>query len=408
MGLFDKIFGRSPRVTPGGFFRTLTAYQPVFTTWGGEMYESELVRAAIDARARHISKLMVTVCGGGSVSRSLNRAPNSWQTWSQFLYRLSTILDVQNTAFIVPVYDELGRVAGIFPVLPSRCELMDVDGEPWLRYTFQTGEKAAIPLASVAVMTRFQYQDDLFGSSNAALNDTLSMMDINRQGINEAVKNSAAFRFMARLTNFAKPEDLAKERKRFNRENLQDEGGLLLFPSTYSDIQKLESKPFTVDAEQLKLIKTNVCDYFGVNEAILQNAAYGDAWAAFYEGAVEPFAVQFAETLGKMLFTRRERAQGAGVRVASNRLQYMSNQDKLRVAAQMADRGLMTRNEIRDMFSLPMLPPEIGDQLPIRGEYYNLADRFKAPATPPPLGDAEGGQNGPPPAQEEPAPDDQP
>ena len=52
----------------------------------------------------------------------------------------------------------------------------------------------------------------------------------------------------------------------------------------------------------------------------------------------------------------------------SNRLQYMSNKDKLQVSAQMADRGLMTINEIREIWNLP--PVEGGDARPIRGEYY--------------------------------------
>ena len=52
----------------------------------------------------------------------------------------------------------------------------------------------------------------------------------------------------------------------------------------------------------------------------------------------------------------------------------MSNADKLAVSAQMADRGLMSRNELREIWNLTPLPPEIGDQLPIRGEYYNVGD----------------------------------
>ena len=56
----------------------------------------------------------------------------------------------------------------------------------------------------------------------------------------------------------------------------------------------------------------------------------------------------------------------------------MSNADKLNVSAQMADRGLMTRNEIREIWNLPPLPPEIGDGLPVRGEYYDLTQTTEA------------------------------
>ena len=75
-----------------------------------------------------------------------------------------------------------------------------------------------------------------------------------------------------------------------------------------------------------------------------------------------------------MLFTYREQSQGSYVMATANRIQYMSNSDKLAVSAQMADRGLMTRNEIREIWNLPPLPDDIGNQLPIRGEYYNVGD----------------------------------
>ena len=66
MSLLDKIFrpkdakkSEDALNEARSFFKTLTAYAPVFTNFGGAIYESEIVRAAIDARARHISKLKV-------------------------------------------------------------------------------------------------------------------------------------------------------------------------------------------------------------------------------------------------------------------------------------------------------------------------------------------------------------
>ena len=58
MGLIDRLFGK-PKAMPAGesYFDTFTAYTPTFTSWGGKIYESELVRAAVDARARHVAKL---------------------------------------------------------------------------------------------------------------------------------------------------------------------------------------------------------------------------------------------------------------------------------------------------------------------------------------------------------------
>lgn len=380
MGLFDSIFGRKPNDAKqlNGYWKTLTAYTPTFRSWGGNLYESELVRSAIDARARHMSKLSIELLGNAKpkLKTILKKAPNGFQTWAQFLYRTSTILDMQNTAFIVPMIDQYGETSGIFTILPSATELLqDKSGNPWLRYRFMNGQYASIELNKVGVMTKFQYKDDVFGSTNVALSDTMSLIDMQNQGIKEAIKNSATYRFMAQANNFVKSSDLAKERQRFSEENFSNEangGGLLLFPNTYTNIKQIEATPFTIDSAQMDIIQKNVFNYFGVNEDILQNKAYGDSWSAFYEGCIEVFALQFSEVLTKMLYTDIEQAYGAGVIATSNRLQYLSNADKLSVSSQMADRGIMTRNEIRQIWNLP--PIDGGDQATIRGEYYLLND----------------------------------
>lgn len=381
MGLFDWLFGNRPKTVGkyGGEFRMLDGYKPSFSSWNKDLYESELIRAAIGTRATHISKLKVETQGAArpALQNKLKHGPNRFQTWGQFLYRLSTILDMHNTAFIVPVYDEYGEPSGVYAPLPYRCKLVQYDKVPYLRYEFAYGDTAAIELEYCGVMTKYQYRNDFFGESNGALFPTMELIHIQNQGIEEGVKSAASYRFMATLNNFSKAEDLAKERKRFSEENFARDaqgGGLLLFPNTYTNVKQVEAKPFTADAEQMKIIRENVFEYFGVNEDVLQNKAYGDAWAAFYEGVVESFAIQFSEVMTKMFFSLREQTQGNGVTATANRLQYMSNADKLNVSAQMADRGLMTRNEIREIWNLVPLPEPYGSQLPVRGEYYNVGE----------------------------------
>ena len=385
MGLFDKIFRPAEAeksdeaiAKAKSLFQTLTAYQPMFTNWGGAVYESEIVRAAIDARARHISKLKVETIGTAnpSLQTKLAQGPNQWQTWSQFLYRLSTILDVNNTAFVVPVFDERMTITGVFPVLPSSCSLVEYNNEIWLRYQFALGQIAAVEFRKCAILTKYQYKDDFFGSSNWALKDTMQLIHIQNQGIEEGVKNAATFRFMAQLANFAKPEDLAKERERFTAENLSTEsesGGFLLFPNTYKDIKQIDVKPYSVDAAQMEQIRENVFNYFGVNEDVLQNKAKAEELEGFFDGCIEPFAIQFSEALTKMLFSERERAQGSYLIANANRLQYMSTSQKVAMAQQLLDSGVMSVNEARELFNYS--PVDNGDVRFIRGEYTDADEK---------------------------------
>ena len=384
MGLFEKLFGKSEeqkeRQQAMTAFRLLNGYMPVFHTWRGSIYESELVRAAIDAKSRHRSKLQLTIQGTAkpSLQSKLRSGPNPWQTWSQFLYRLSTILEVRNNAFIVPLTDRYGDLYGFSTICPVSWELVTVGDRniPWIRFSFEDDrKKAAVELSRVGIMTRHQYRSDMFGTDNDALKDTMELLNIQRQGIEEYAKNSSSFRFMARLTNFTKPEDLSKERQRFDIENFQQDngGGILLFPNTYSDIKQLTQQSYAVDANQLKLIQTSVQNYFGVSEKVLQNSAFGDEFSAFYEGEVETFAIQLSEVMSRMTFTERERSLGAEFFFTSSRLQYMTNADKLAVSADLLDRGIISINEAREIWQLP--PVEGGDVRVIRGEYYSANEK---------------------------------
>lgn len=380
MGLFDALFGnrKKPRGEYKGTYKLLNAYAPRFTSHQGSLYESELVRAAINARATHISKLAVEMIGSAkpALQNKMKKGPNSFQTWSQFLYRLSTMLDIHNTAFITPLLDEYGEISGVYAPLPEKCTIVQYGKTPYLQYEFSTG-KAAIELENCGIMTKFQYRNDLLGESNRALIPTMDLISIQNQGIQEGVKSAATYRFMAQLSNFSKAEDLAKERKRFTEENFSREaeaGGLLLFPNTYQNIKQVDVKPWVIDADQMTAIQKNVFEYFGVNEDVLENKAYGDSWSAFYEGAIEPFAIQFSEVMTRMIFTFREQGAGNKVMATSNRLQYMTNADKLNVSAQLLDRGILSLNDCREIWNLP--PVEGGDVRIIRGEYYSVDEKM--------------------------------
>lgn len=381
MGLFEKIFGQrpKPRGSYEGTFRMLNGYVPHFTTWGGGIYESELCRAAINTIATHVSKLSVEMHGAAkpSLQNKMKHGPSQFQTWSQFLARAATLYYCHNNLVITPIWDEYGEISGVYTPLPDKCEIIQYGGRPYLRYDFGRGKYAAVEMENCGIMTRMQYRDDFFGETNGALRPTMELIHTQNEGIAEGVKSSATYRFMAKTTNFVKTEDLKKERLRFSEANLMSDSegnGLLLFPNTYDQIKQIESKPFVPDADQMAAIKANVFEYFGVNEDVLTNKFNADTWSAFYEGVIEPWALQFSEVMTKLLFTFREQSEGNMVMATSNRLQYMSNSDKLNVSAQMADRGLMTRNEIREIWNLPPLPEPIGSQLPIRGEYYNVTE----------------------------------
>ena len=382
MGLFEKIFKpkeyKQALDNAQGTFKMLTAYEPVFTSWNGAIYESELVRSAIDARARHISKLQVVLTGNAQpkLKTRMQFQPNPYQTYSQWLYKISTILDCTNTCFIVPMLDDdTLETIGFYPVLPHRATVIDYGGEAWLKYDFYNGKTGAVELAKCAVLTKHQYKSDFFGDNQDALKDTLRVIHLQNEAIREAVKSSSSFRFMAKLTNFTNAKDgLKKERDRFTKENFTGEGGLLLFPNTYDEIKQIDSKPFTVDSAQMNYIRENVDRYFGVSAKVMNNSASVDELDSFFNGCVEPFSIALSQSLTKAIYSTTEQAFGSKVIVNANRLQYMNTASKVQLAKELGDRGAMTINEIRELFNNEPIPD--GDVAFIRGEYYTVQNKI--------------------------------
>ena len=116
----------------------------------------------------------------------------------------------------------------------------------------------------------------------------------------------------------------------------------------------------------MERIENNVFDYFGINRRILQNAYDENAWDAFYEGCIEPFALALGEALTQATFTMRERPANR-IAFSSNRLEYMSAASKRNMNKDMADRAIITVNEGREILGLH--PLDGGDVFILRGEY---------------------------------------
>ena len=375
MGAFEKLLGRFKlKRQLGNWFQMLDGYTPTFTTFDGGVYEMELTRACIHTFATHCSKLQPKVTGSDSkgVQAVLDGKPNIFMTTAQFVYKIATIYETQNTCFIVPVLDEWDRLIGYYPVTPDMTELREQNGEPYMVYTFGNGEKAGIELSRVGIVSKFLYRNDLIGEDNSTLNPTLQLLATQNQGIAEGIKNSASFRFMATVNNFAKSADITKERKKWVEENLgSSAGGLALFPNTYTNVQQVQATAKIVDPEQMKLIENRVYTYFGTNEDVLHNKTVGDAWSAYYEGKVEPFALQLSQAMTAMTYSQPERKRNNSVIWVANRLQYMTNADKLQVSSQMFDRGILSTNDVMDIWSLPHVTD--GDKRYIRKEYTEIS-----------------------------------
>lgn len=339
----------------------------------------DLTRAAVHRFATMCSKLTPEVSGSAkpTLEKTLQFKPNYFMSTPQFVYRLATIWEVDNNAFIVPVEDQLGRLVGYYPILPQRCEIVEAAGVIYLRYQFANGEYAAIEFDRVGVMTQYQYSDDLFGEDNRVLNPTMQLLHTQNEGIINAVKNSANIRFLAKIANMLKPEDIKKERERFTQDNLSEDNksGMIIYDGKFSELKQVDSKPYTVNALQMQQINENVFMHFGTNMDILTNKYNEETWNAYYEGKIEPFAIMLSIVMSNMTYTPTEINRGNMIAWTANRLQYASNATKLNVSTQLFDRALLNRNGVMDIWNMAHV--EGGEKYYIRREYTEVSQLDK-------------------------------
>ena len=378
MGLLDKIFKKPHSDAIGLGYQTFTEYEPVFTTWSGRIIEQELTRAAIERFAIACSKLRPEIYGSSNLSivRAIHTQPNDMMTWSGFLNRVATCYETDGTAVVVPVFSRDMQIIGFFPLKFATADVIDLDGEPCIKFYFNVGDPAALRLSECCIISKLQYESDIFGVPNC-LGQTMQLIHEQGEAQRNAIENSATIRFIGQLNGQGREDDMQKKRERFVADNLSvnNEGGLLVYDATWANITPIKQDSYVISPEEMKRIEDNVFNYFGCNKDILQNSYDEDGWNAWYEGKIEPFAIALSEGLTAMCFTPAqryslERGEKNYISFSSNRLEYASINSKIKVICNMVDRGLMSINQALEVMQLP--PVDDGDTRVIRGEYVNV------------------------------------
>lgn len=377
MGLFDTLFGnKKPLGKTRGYFKMLDGYTPVYTNFNGGMYEMLQTKAVINTIATDCGKAVAELQKHNQrYEYILKHRPNPLMNASDFIERVATSYFCDNNAFIVPITDKYDRVVGLFPIHQDACEALDVNGELYIRYTFGNGQKGAIEYSRVGHLKRMQYKSDLFGSNNNAMNQTMNILHSQNESVENALKNSGSIRFMGKIREqLLDKEAFEEQRNLFKAVNFSsDNGQMMIYDSRFEDIKQIESKPVYLDDKQKALIDENIRDYFGVSPKVVQHNFSSDyEWASYYEGVIEPFLIKLSEEITKILYTESQVMNANGVYYTTNRLQYMTNQSKLEFSSQMFDRGIISGNQVADVWNLAHY--DGGDKHYIRREYADIME----------------------------------
>ena len=393
MGLFDIFKRKKKVVAPVNYDASIyKSTLNLFTDFGDNINASDVVKICIDRIATHSAKLKPRYVKTednetvqekkGNLAYLLKFQPNPLMTPYDFIYRVVTLLYLNNNAFIYPVYDENYDLKELWPIRPNSVEMLkDEGGGVFLRFYFSNGKQYLLPYESIIHLRRFYGINDVFGgtsavSDHAALLKTIKINDSILQGLDNAIKTSFQIKGLLKINGILNEKDKTAQKKEFDdaiKEASKDNGSAIIPVDLKSEYVPLNVDPKLIDSNTLSFLQKKIISYFGVSEAIFDNKYDENEYNAFYESVIEGIAIALSEAFSKALLTRAQLEKGEQIIFYSERLQYASWNTKVQAIEKLMGLGILSLNESRALLGFE--PIEGGHK---RLQSLNYVDADKA------------------------------
>lgn len=373
----SQLFGKVKNIIRTGTWREVGSYQSTFSNFGGNIYANEVVRSCIRTLSEHSSKANVRVVrrvgkdkvdGDKILEKMIQYRPNMYMNGKDFISKVRTRLEIDNTAFIFIQRDDYGKCVGLYPIPQAEAQAIDSNGRLYIQFSFRSGYKQVCSWEDLAVLRKDYNNSDIFGDSNTPILTSLELLNVTNQGLGNAIKSTANLRGILKSTKaMIDPEDVKRQKDNFVRDymSISNEGGIASLDAT-QEFNPITMQPQIANYKQIEELRNNVYRYFGVNDNIIMSSFKAEEWEAFYESRLEPFLIALGLELTNKVFTDREKGFGNEIIFEANRLQYTSTATKMQMVG-LVDRGVLSINEYREVLNLS--PVEGGDSRIIRLEY---------------------------------------
>jgi HK97 family phage portal protein len=358
-GLFQTIFGKDKTIQNATQYTLLNTAQTTFVPFSGNAYDINTVRASVDAFARRAAKVKPRHIRRSDVdfinvsksryNRLLQFRPNPYTSAYKFYYRIATQYKIYNNAFVYPVWNTVtGDLDSLYNVNAYSVDLQSVGGELFCKMRFATGNVYTCPYADLIHISRHNNNNDIFGESNKPITPVLQTADTFNQSMGKLAELVSVIRGILKVSATTKAEDLNRRRDEFIRDNLRMENngaGVIVTDNKY-EYTPINDKQTPIPTGQLEYVKGEIYDYFGVNEAIVQNKESPEEASAFYNGEIAPFFEQLSQAFTNALFSGREFGYGNEIIFEGNSLQNEKLSDKTAALKFLADIGAVTVDNV--------------------------------------------------------------
>lgn len=372
--LFNMVFGnkKQTQITQTQL-QMLNGYNAQFTTLDNNTYESKVARQCIDRIATHCAKLLpkhikdsVSNNIKGDINFLLQNQPNPIMTKFDFIYKTISMLYTDANAFIFIAKDKQGFITGFYPLLALSYDLLqDTANNIYLQFKFVNGKTYTLPYLELIHLRLFYNRHDIFGTNNKVLKTDLETAHTASEGIKNAIRTSNNLKGILKYTNsMLKEKDIKASKDAFVNDflNLENESGIAAVDGK-AEFQEINLKPITLDKEQLEQVNFNIFDYFGISEKIVRNNFNSVEWNAFFEGVIEPRAIQMSDAFTNKIFSIKARKDGHKIIFTANRLQYASLDSKINLIKVAGAYGLLTKDDGREILDMAPLGGEEGKKI---------------------------------------------
>ena len=389
MGLFEKIFGKKiEKVATQGYYKLLNTWQSSFTPFSGNAYDISTVRAAIDGFARraalvhprHIRRTGDTIVdvADSKHNRLLQIQPNPYTSAYKFFYRIATQYKLYNNAFVYPIWNpETLEIEAYYNINANSIELLEAQGELFVRMTYANGNKYVCPYTDLISIGSHFNNNDIFGENNRPIKQVLDTANTFNQSMAKSAELVAVIRGILEVTAVSKDEDVKLQRDRFIKDNLSidNNGSGVIVTDQKRKYTHIQDKQTPIPTGQLTYIKNEIYDYFGTNEAIIQNKETPEEAEAYYNGELKPFFEQLTQVFTAADFTKRELGCGNMIVFEGESLKNTKISEKTTALKFLADIGALTVDQALIAYGLAPIGGEEGKR---RVQTLNMVNATKA------------------------------
>lgn len=384
MGVYDFLQSVRRLATRRKYARMLNGRMPVFSSFGSNIYASDVVQQACYCIVKEIKKLTPRHIRayGADVAPVAGRlqavldAPNAVMTTEAMLERIAWSYLLTYNAWIIPARDNANNVVAYWPVNPERVTFIeDTGGRLAVTLEFSDGTETTVFYSDVIHIRHHYHENDyLGGDANgqpdyAAILETVELNDMLMQGVAKGLKASYAVNGVVKY-NTMLDDGTMKANVEALAERLQASESGLMALDLKGEYIPISRDIKLVDKDTLEFIDGKILRHFGVPLPILTGDYTPQQLAAFYQSTIEPFVVALSQAFTKGTFSRTEIGRHNKIEFYPEELIFMSTDQKLEMVRLLGDSGDMYANEKRRVFGLVPLPELVGK----RTQSLNYAD----------------------------------